>query len=198
MLHHALFLHLLEHEDTILALLLLIGEGLDIIVHILNLGIHVEHLLSDITRLHQLVVLVAHWARVEALFGPLVQLHVQLFLQQDVDLILTKCVDVAEKDDVLALDALVGVSVDLLALLERLSHVLNIPLHRLTHSSLVFVQISLTNLVIFGLLEHVYAMQALNTSLQLVVVIQMIVENFVDSILELPLVVGLAFERRNR
>ena len=127
--HHALLAHLLEHDDTILALLLLIGEGLDIIVHILNLGIHVEHLLSDITRLHQLVVLVAHWARVEALFGPLVQLHVQLLLQQDVDLILTECVDVAEKDDVLALDALVGVSVDLLALLERLSHMLNVPLH---------------------------------------------------------------------
>ena len=60
------------------------------------------------------------------------------------------------------------------------------------------MQISLTNLVIFDLLEHVDAMQALDTSLQLVVIIQMIVEDLVDLILELTLVVGLVFERLNR
>ena len=59
------------------------------------------------------------------------------------------------------------------------------------------MQISLANLVIFDLLEHVDAMQALDTSLQLVVIIQMIVEDLVDLILELTLVVGLVFERLN-
>ena len=59
------------------------------------------------------------------------------------------------------------------------------------------MQISLANLVIFDLLEHVDAMQALDASLQLVVVIQMIVEDLVDLILELTLVVGLVFERLN-
>ena len=60
------------------------------------------------------------------------------------------------------------------------------------------MQISLANLVIFDLLEHVDAMQALDASLELVVVIKMIVEDLVDLILELTLVVGLVFERLNR
>ena len=60
------------------------------------------------------------------------------------------------------------------------------------------MQISLANLVIFDLLEHVDAMQALDASLKLVVVIQMIVEDLVDLILELTLVVGLVLESLNR
>ena len=75
----------------------------------------------------------------------------------------------------MTLNALVGVSMNLLALLEGDPHVLNVLLHGFTHFILLIIKISFAHLVLFGLVEHVDAMQALDTFLQLLVVIQVIV-----------------------
>ena len=82
-----------------------------------------------ITRIHKLVVFGAVIASDQAHFSPLVEPLVHLLQKKDVDFLLTKDVNVAEKHHVLCLDALVSVSMNPLALPERLSHVFNVVLH---------------------------------------------------------------------
>ena len=57
--------------------------------------------------------------------SPRIQLLKHLLLHQDIDLVSSKSVDVAEKAHVLDLNSLVGVSMDHLAVLESLTSVLN-------------------------------------------------------------------------
>ena len=127
-------------------------------VLILELRLQLELLFVSVTRFHELVVLVSDFCRVEASFGPMVKLLEHLFLLTNVDVVLAERIDVTEKDHILALDALVGIGMDLLALAKRRPHMLDVLLHGLPHVGLLFVQISLANLVRVGLLEHVDAM----------------------------------------
>ena len=74
---------------------------------------------------------------------------------------------------------------------------LNVLLHRLAHIRLILMQISLANLILVYFREHVYAMQALDALLKLFVVVQVVVQHFVDLILELLLVIGLLTDLLN-
>ena len=169
----------------------------DFAVLLLKLRLQVELLVVSVTRFHELVVLVTDVGRVEASFGPMVKLLVHLLLLSNVDVVLAECVDIAEQDHILALDALVGIGVDLLALAKRRPHMLDVLLHGLSHVGLLFVQISLANLVRVGLLEHVDAMQALDSLLELLVVVQVIVEHFVHLVFEPLLLIILLLDLFN-
>ena len=170
----------------------------DFTVLLLELSLQVELLIISIARFHELVVFVSDVGSVEASFGPVIKLLEHFFLLSNVDVILTESVDVTEKGHILALNALVCISVDLLALAKRSPHVLNVLLHGLSHVCLLFVQISLANLVRVGLLEHINAMQALDSLLELLVVVQVIVEHFVHLVLELLLFIILLLDFINR
>ena len=165
---------------------------------LLKRRLQIQLLIIGITCFHELVVLVSDVGRVETSLGPMVKLLVHLFLLSNVDVVLAESVDVAEKEHILALDALVGVSVDLLALAERRPHMLDVLLHRLPHIRLLLVQISLANLVRVGLFEHVDAMQALDSLLELLVVVQVIVEHLVHLVLKLLLFIILLLDFLNR
>ena len=169
----------------------------DFAVLLLELRLQVQLLIISIARFHELVILVADIGRVQASFGPVVKLLVHLHLLSSVDVILAERVDVTEEDHILALDALVCIGVDLLALAKRRPHMLNVLLHGLSHVCLLFVQISLADLVRVGLLEHVDAMQALDSLLELLVVVQVVVEYLVHLVLELLLLIILLLDLLN-
>ena len=105
----------------------------DFTVLLLELRLQVELLVISITSFHELVVFVLDVGRVEASFSPMVKLLEHLFLLSNVDVILAESVDITEKGHILTLDTLVCVSVDLLALAKRRSHMLNVLLHGLSH-----------------------------------------------------------------
>ena len=119
------------------------------------------------------------------------QLLVHLFLLEDIESILSERVDVTQKLDILGLDALVGICMDLFALSKRRSHMFNILLHRLSHLCLLNVLICIADLVLIGLLEYVDSMQALDSLFELLIVVQVIVEHFIDFVLELLLLESL-------
>ena len=119
------------------------------------------------------------------------QLLVHLFLLEDIESILSERVDVTQKLDILVLDALVGICMDLFALSKRRSHMFNILLHRLSHLCLLNVLICIADLVLIGLLEYVDSMQALDSLFELLIVVQVIVEHFIDFVLELLLLESL-------
>ena len=128
----------------------------------------------------------------------MVKLLIHFLLLENIEIVLAECINIAQKDHILALNSLVGIRVDLLAFPQRRSHMFNILLHGLTHVSLLLVQVCLADLVFIGLLEHVDSMQALDALLQLLVVIQVIIEHLVDLVLELLFVVILLTNLLNR
>ena len=135
--------------------------------------------------------------RVQASLGPLIELDIDLFLEENIDFFFTKAIEVSQERHIMQLDALIGLCMDLLALLQVFSHVLNVLLHRLSHLGLLLIQISLSSLILVGLGEHIDPMQPLDSLLELLVIIEMIVEYFIDFILELLHVVMLFLDLRD-
>jgi len=82
-LNHALTLDILEQFDAVLNLLLLEGERLDLLVHVVDLGFALEDLVASVACLHQLVVVEALRVVTEASSGPADQLLVHFLLEQD-------------------------------------------------------------------------------------------------------------------
>ena len=170
----------------------------DFAVLLFKLRLQVKLLVVNVTRFHELVILISDVVRVEPSFGPMEKLLEHLFLLTNVDVVLAERIDVTEKDHILALDALVGIGMNLLALAKRRPHMLDVLLHGLPHACLLLVQICLANLVRVGLLEHVDAMQTLDSLLELLVIVQVIVEHFVHLVLELLLFIILLLDFINR
>lgn len=159
--------------------------------------VNLELKILGITGLHELIILIHNVSRVKANLGPLIEFDIDLFLEKNIDLFFTKVIEVSQECHILQLDALICFSVDLLALLQVFSHVLNVLFHRLSHLGLLLVQISLGSLVLVGLSEHIDPVQPLNSLLKLLVVIEMVVEYFIDLILELLHVVMLLLDLRD-
>ena len=171
----------------------------DLAVLLLELRLQIELLIISIACLHEFVILpIAYIGSVQSSLGPMVKLLIHFLLLENIEIVLAECINIAQKDHILALNPLVGIRVDLLAFPQRRSHMFNILLHGLTHVSLLLVQVCLADLVFIGLLEHVDSMQALDAFLQLLVVIQVIIEHLVDLVLELLFVVILLTNLLNR
>ena len=66
----------------------------DFAVLLLKLRLQVKLLVVNVTRFHELVVLISDVVRVEASFGPMVKLLEHLFLLTNVDVVLAERIDV--------------------------------------------------------------------------------------------------------
>lgn len=189
LLHLAFLDHLAEHRDARFYLLLLVGQILDLILHLLDLGAGLVELIR-IVSLHQFVfVLVTR--TVQPSHGEAVHAFVHLTAERNVDELLAHDVDVAKKAHVLTLDPRVVVQMRTLALFERLAHMANVLLHGVAHLIVLLVQVCLPDLVLVGLVEHVDSMQSLNPLLELLVVVDVVLQHLVHFVLELLLVLVL-------
>lgn len=121
----ALLEHLAHHLDLLLVLLLLRGELVLLLVELVDLELEV----LGVARLHQLVVLVHHVRRVQALLSPSLQFVEDCFLKENVDFFFSKVIEPPEELHILPLDALVSFSMDLLAFPQIGSHVFNVLFH---------------------------------------------------------------------
>ena len=77
---------------------------------------------------------------------------VHFLLLENVEVLFTECVNIAKQDDIVKLDARVGIGMDLLALPQIVSEVLNVLFHGLALVRLLSVDVNLANLVLLGLL----------------------------------------------
>ena len=80
---------------------------------------------------------------------------------------------------------------DLLSVFEGIPHVVNVLFHGASHDVVLLVEVSLPDLVDVRFFEHVNAVQALDALFEFLVVVQMVVQHFVNLVLELLLVVFL-------
>lgn len=86
---------------------------------------------------------------------------------------------------------------DLFALLEGVTHMFNVFLHRAAHTSVLLVEVCLNDLILIGLLEHIDPMQAFDPLLELLVVVQVVIEHLINLVLELLLVLLLLADLRD-
>ena len=175
--------------------MLLIGQLTHLIVHFLDLGLALKDLITSIRSLHEFIIILAlPVVPAEACLCPCDQLLVHLLLKQDSDLLFTQDVNIAQQHHILALDALVRLLVELFALLESITEVINVALHRPAAFVLLLMKVGLTNFVLVGLLKDVDTMEAFDALFQFFVVIDVIVKHLVDLVLELLLVLLLLLD----
>ena len=83
---------------------------------------------------------------------------------------------------------------ELFALLESITEVINVALHRPAALVLLLMKVGLTDFVLVGLLKDVDTMKAFDALFQFFVVIDVIVKHLVDLVLELLLVLLLLLD----
>ena len=97
--------------------------------------------------------------------SPRIKLLKHLLLHQDIDLISSEGVDVAEEAHILELNSLVGVSMDHLAILKSLTCVLNAIFQLLAFGLLIFIDVIVSCLFLIVLFDDVDTMKPLDASL---------------------------------
>ena len=127
-------------------------------LHVVNITLELKLLLLSFISLHELIVFLTSASTNDSSLCPRLELCILGLFKQNDHFFLTKTVNVCEKHDILTLNTLVGISVNLLSFFKGDSHVFNILLHRVTHLLVILVLVTLSNLVLVGLLKHIDAM----------------------------------------